>query len=522
MQIVYRDKPNSADFSVKNFFMPGGIASNARQRRKIVGSFKNPKMILKPDLDVTQSDFDAFFAELSSEGGTHKVSVEKRFQKLISVINGNLLKLKLSPMFSLIQENKRLCGILAYYALGSLNKRNKITEDDILVFLRKYPNPYSFQFRAGSFLDKIESSNGKGKREIYEQAMKSFMEILYGKQFEYLMQINLLRLEAESYNVEKTVEYNDEIETLTVEKMSGERGGEILDTLEVRGDPFNKRMLSADILVRNGLFPRYKMSLKGCEMAYFSAIYTIGLGRKAVVAFLRKDGKWIPRSYYFSNSHGLWRYLEGYMMLEGKIISYGQGKKRRSMNLPLVFQKVLARISEASQVVDVEDSEFIFAGTAPNILFNTKDHGSTYIQATARSSRKLCGTFYHGSEKRTPPEEMRFHDDGQIPDYTKFVTSWDAQNKLYGRLVYEVFLSRDRKLIYTFCRDRAGRKWLACVENHSPILVAGLREVWIDAGDLDTPVYEYMSKAKGYGNKELIHGNYIDMHKHYLSKIWTR
>jgi hypothetical protein len=46
----------------------------------------------------------------------------------------------------------------------------------------------------------------------------------------------------------------------------------------------------------------------------------------------------------------------------------------------------------------------------------------------------------------------------------------------------------------------------------------GVRQNWIDAGDIDTPVDEYRSQDGGYG-VEVGRGQYVDMFPKYLSKI---
>ncbi len=519
IEYVKHSKENPCDFinTNENLFLPGGVSSNPRQLRKIVGCFRNPKLISERDVNISEKELDTFFLEVARKEITEKKTIEKDFQNLISRIRGNILKIKLFPMFEIIRADKHLTGILAYFTHGSLYRRDEIRAVDILEFLIKFPNPYAFQFEANDFLDIIEIFNSPDKRKEYEESMRTFMELLYGKQFEYLMQINLIRRKAKQDYLKKS--FKEMFETFSVRLINKKNAKEILNRLEVHGSPFNDEILTPGILEKNGLQPKYKMSVYGAEMAYFSSVYNIGLGRIAVVAYIKKDGNYIPRSYYLSNSHAIWRYLEEYISIEGKIVSYGTGNKRDSTNLPLVFQKSLSSIAkDGVLIIDSRYRDLIFAGTSPNALFEIAKK-STYTLEVESMPQKLYGNFYQENGKRTPPEELKFYDYNQAPDFSKFITGWDSGNKTYGKITYEAFLSKDNQFIYTFCKDKIGRAWVGSIENHSKIQSTGLRETWVDGGDLTTPAYEYTEKAGNYGNNDLRFGDYIDMSKNYLSKI---
>ena len=517
------------DFSGDNLFLPQGITLNPRQRRKIIGSFANPDLMWARDVSIPEKDMDAFVKEVAGKllTITAKQTIEKKFRELISNISGNILKLKCFPMFEKMKNDKHLTGILAYFTRDSLYRREEVQPIDILEFLRKYPDPCTFQYDAKDFLDMIGLFNPPEKRNIYETSMQTFMTLLYGKQFEYLMQINLIKREAREVYLKKLYQYKEDLETLSIGLLDDTEAKEILKETVVQGSPFKGLSLTPEILAVNGLQPKYKMSMRGFEMAYFSAAYNIGQGRLAVMNYMKKDGKYIPRSYYFSNSHAIWRYLDGYTLLEGKIVSYGSGEKRGSTNLPLVFQKALAEVTRDPEAIvtleNQEINEFIFAGTtrstlclaAENSTTETAEHNETVPQ-------KLRGNFYRENEddERIPAKEMKFYDPQQVPDSSKLITGWESRNNLYGKITYEAFLSRDDQLIYIFCRDETGRVWLAGIENHTMIRPTGLKQTWVDGGDLTTPAYEYIEKAGKYGNPDLRWGNYIDMFKNYLSKVW--
>ncbi len=502
-----------------NLFLPKGIASNPRQRRKIVGSFRNPKLISQRDVNISEKELNSFFLEVARKEITDRNAIEKDFKELISRINGNILNMKLVPMFEKVKSNKQWTGILAYFARGSLYRRDEVRAVDILEFLTKFPDPYTFQFEAKDFLDIIEIFNSPGKRKEYEESMKTFMELLYGKQFEYLMQVNLIRRKAREIYFEKS--FKEIFETLAVASVEMDDSKEILSRTEVRGSPFNEEILTPEILEKNGLQPKYKMSINGSEIAYFSSVYDINFGRIAAVAYKKEERKYIPRSYYLSNSHAIWRYLAGYIAIEGKVVSYGTAGKRESMNLPLIFQKALSSIAKngVSQI-DTQARDLIFAGTSTNVIFEMMKK-STYHLDTENTPQKLFGNFYQENGKQTPPEEMRFYNCNQAPDFSKLITGWKSENRTYGKITYKAFFSNDNQFIYTFCKDKIGRVWVGSIENHSKIQSTGLRETWIDGGDLTTPAYEYAEKAGDYGNNDLRLGNYVDMYKNYLSKVWV-
>jgi hypothetical protein len=320
--------------------------------------------------------------------------------------------------------------------------------------------------------------------------------------------------------------FKEELETLAVEIVTEEEAEDVLDRTIVQGSPFKGQLLTPKILRSSKLQPKYRMWITGSERALFSAAYNIGYGRIAAVAYIKNKKNYIAASYYLSNSHGIWRCLDGYFMVENKIISYGTKGRQDSMNLALVFQKALAEITNnGTPVIDIPyyHSDFIFTGTTYNALLqiNTRDKNTkTQQEKVPDMPQKLSGNFYADRGKRIPPEAIKFYNHNQAPDFSKPITSWEAANKIYGKIVYEALLSGNGQFIYTFCRDEKNRTWLAGIENHSQIQPTGVRGIWVDGGDLTTPAYEYDIKAGVYGNTRLRWGNYIDMSKNYLSKIW--
>ncbi|MDQ1353425.1 MAG: hypothetical protein QG657_3731 [Acidobacteriota bacterium] len=509
----------------ENIFLPEDVTPDPRQRRKIVGSLFNPHIIWQPDTHISENEIETFIMDVARKLVTSadKQSIEKDFQELVAKVRGNILTLKCFPIFEKIRRDKHLTGILAYFTRGSLYRRDEVQELDVLVFLKKYPDPYGFQYEAQDFLDIIHLFNPPGKRKIYEKNLQTFMKLLYGKQYEYLMQINLIKREAGQIYSEKAKQLHEQIKTVSIAEIKETEGKEILKAAEIQGSPYKGRMLTLSDLAQNGLQPRYIMSFKGFAPAYFSSPYHIAQGRVAVIAYLKKDGQYIPGSFYQSNSHGIWRRLENYVMMEGRIVSYGAGEKRGAANLPLVFQKALAEITNNPNLIinlDHEESDFIFAGVAHSTL-SLLSRNSTAAESEIKEKQpeKLDGNIYNENDRLIAPEEVDFHDRRQAPDFSKQVIHWEAVNKLYGKTTYKAFLSGDDRFVYTFCKDERDRAWIGCIENHSAICADGPRETWVDGGCLATPAYEYLGREGNYGNPELRIGNYIDMFKNYLSKV---
>ncbi len=78
-----------------NLFLPEGVSSNPRQRRKIVGCFRNPKLISQRDVNISEKELDSFFLEVARKKITDKKTKEKDFQNLVSRIKGNILKIRI-------------------------------------------------------------------------------------------------------------------------------------------------------------------------------------------------------------------------------------------------------------------------------------------------------------------------------------------------------------------------------------------------------------------------------------------
>ena len=66
---------------------------------------------------------------------------------------------------------------------------------------------------------------------------------------------------------------------------------------------------------------------------------------------------YVARSFYRSNSHGIWRYIPDYMMNNwDEVTTYGKGFDAKSLNLPFGVQMALTEIRELEhdKIIEIE------------------------------------------------------------------------------------------------------------------------------------------------------------------------
>ncbi len=323
--------------------------------------------------------------------------------------------------------------------------------------------------------------------------------------------VNFSNLEAEK--PVKIVEVRSEKEP-DIEVLSDEESRTIFNIAEIHGDEFNGKMLTKEILQSEDLLPKYKAELDGSLIWFSSNVFEISDSRIAVIAYVRKGLSIVARSYYRSNSQGIWRYLPTCSVDDnGEIARYNKGFGEESITLPISIQKVLAEITEDSPVLKLKhNSDLILAGTTRNALSR-----ATYTKIIETRPIKLNADLYQ-VEGKVSPERMHLSEE-QSPNFAKRLTSWKQDTDIYGTVYIDVFASNDGKLKFMFCNDSLGRAWIANVEDDSEIQTTGLKKNWVHAGDLTTPAYEYLEMSHGYGNTDMISGYYVDMYQNYLSKM---
>lgn len=319
--------------------------------------------------------------------------------------------------------------------------------------------------------------------------------------------------------VDRLQESRRELMDFSVEEIPLAEGKKLMEKVRVHGSSFRGEELSVEILEKEGLEPKFKIRIGERVIWLASDPYQMDKGRAAIVAYVEKGQELVTRSFYRSNSQGIWRYLPNYRISEGGQISwFSKGNGEESVTLPVVMQKVLAEMSGSEKPLkQVADPELVFAGSA-RVLFEVRD--GTYQLEIESLPKKLEGNFYSEEERgKVPPEEMQFGNPKQSPNFDRIIMSWEQQTDLYGKVLMEVFPSEDGSLIYLLCSDESGRAWVGGIEEEGEVQSTGLKKNWITGGDLTTPAFEYLQQSGGYGNKDLTKGGYVDMFKDYLSKV---
>ncbi len=298
--------------------------------------------------------------------------------------------------------------------------------------------------------------------------------------------------------------------------------------VEIHGHPFNDQELSIADLELAGLAPVYDIKMPGAEIKV-SKPYRLSEKRIAVTAYVKENDEYVARSYYRSNSAGLWRYLPGYLPSEGGGINwYDKAMSEEAITVPSEVQQALAHLSkEEADILTIDNPNFYFAGTARNLYeAAVNKENRTIVLEVQGESDTVPGLDNRYKEGLADPETVDINDVAFKPNFENKVATWSQASNVYtspgqkkGNVEVELFESNNGQLRYMFCKDELGRAWLAAIETTGPVKSTGLREKWIRGGDITTPAYEYDSQADKYGNDALRNGHYVDMFENYVSKL---
>jgi len=506
---------------------------NKYQQDKIIAalSSQNPDILFGGAVEISDEQREKFLQKLSDEE-----IKEEDIKKLILNIRPPIQEeknpdnpIKLFGKISNHEHNHPMTSFLAELAIGDFNKGKELNPKNLAELLQKYPDPMTFEKATQKILKEIGSKISLEKYNEFKKSLEELNLILYGKRAEYYNQIKLLQKEAWENNQTKDkipytkpnkestemrkrqekIQYPD----IQIEKINNDESKEILRRTKIHGDPFMGEFLTTEILKEEKLGPKYKIKL-GDYTVWLSSAYELGSGRIAVVSYVEKDGEITAYSYYRSDSQGVWRFLPDYTIKEnGKIKWAGKGYGEESVTLPIELQKTLSTTTK-EKIRLKRNPEFIFAGTAKR--FGREFKG--YYNEVESSPKKLNGNFYPKYNEKIPPEQMILTDN-ESPDFSKLITSWEQETALYGKIVIEVFPSKDGRFEYMFCSNSSGKTWIGGIQDNSEIQSTGLRKTWVSGGDLTTPALEYEDLAGNFGNDRERIGPYVDMSENYLSKI---
>ncbi len=404
--------------------------------------------------------------------------------------------------------------------------------EDIRRFLNKYKTPFDFKKDEDKFLKSV-ATRQKDKpfnMEVYEKyrlAMESFKSKIYGKRYEYYERLEEMDCDARGYELRA---------------LSAEEKIDILDEAKMEGDAVGKRgILSVENLEYLGLAPTVEMNFENASVA-FSPMFKVG-SREAVIGYVKTSGsnETIVRSYYRSNSQGLWRYLPDYVMDydSGKIKYYGKTNNEERVSVPMVMQDALAKAFDGTEPMDFgwidpydDFAQDVLMGTAkrygePGMSYDDayKEYGRCQREGTAK------GAFYEEvdsipevnfgiiSREKPSPESLDIKG-GKAPDFSDKKRGFETDGGMYGRISVETFESMDGSMEYTVCTQKSsGKCWIGGAETKGKITSTGCRKSFVSLGHLATPPYDYDTQDGGYGDRsDQLHG-YVGMWANYVSRM---
>lgn len=500
-------------------------ATNRQQRKIIAGLLTGDYdgAISEHDADVSSETEEAFLDKLAS--GEIGLDDERKF---LLRINDPIHTKEIGrdQMYREVTASPYEKWILAYMLGYDANNWQSVDEVDVAKFVHDYPTPIDFVEKAEFFLKSAKTAVSEKQYEAYEEAMKEFQLSIYGKRYEYWVQMQELNERAEGREVSEKVETVVELKEPSL--ISRELKEALVANARVDGDTYlyggKEYRLTPEALDSCNLGPKYEVSVEGHQIC-LSDIFQMERGRLAAIAYVPgKDGVKV-RGYYKSNSQGTWRYLPDYVSDGNDIAWYGKSSNEEALTLPLKLQESLAYIEDKG-LADIGTTVpgYLLGGTA--YRYGSKDE---YMRCLY--SGQMRGDFYREvsaspaiefgqirSDTKQPPETLKVNS-RTAPDFSRAVASFGTVSTLAGKITMEGYRSEDGNFEWNFCQDKNGRAWVGGLEVVSPITSLGLRKEWASAGDFATPLYEYESQAVGYGDESDTVGVYQSMWRNYLSKV---
>lgn len=460
-----------------------------------------------PEVNVPDEERNKFY-RMVSNGQIGRAD----FAGIIASIKGPLELEGAEATFAKVATDNYKKRILAYMSGLGFDNYEQVRSETITDFLEKYPTPDSFLSSREDFLNAIKRSNPEQKYEEYKKAMDEFSASIYGKKEEYYLQAEELKRLAEEWRLD------EESVKLTAD---------FLEPAIISGDGWLQNdqiyMLTPQILEKVGLGPRFLIEIGGVEIA-FSKVFKADV-HEAAIAYVKVHNVVKVRSYYRSNSQGMWRYLADYVGGNGEIAWYGVGRNEESLTLPLKIQKELNMIAkrEIFEVPGV-NMGFFLGGTAKR--FNSKEE---YKQLVADG--KMEGDYYKEvsndpilnfgvlSTLKHPPESIDVEGEN-APNFRKQLDHYDMHTEMYGDVTVRQFPSEDDNLRYIMFEVGHGdnkKAWVGSIEVNATITSTGLKSEWVSTGDVCTPLLEYQTMTGGYGVPDGRNDGYESMWEKYLS-----
>ena len=512
-----------------------------RQERKFLAQVMRPESaaIAMPDIEMSEEQRRAGLEIIASDE-FGQAEADEILENIATPVDRYGAEMIFDSFFAGDKEMRMMLNVVN----GDLDKKqlDDCSAESVKRFESRFASPAALEARMNEYMDYCEAKKAYGDEKQKDTAEKwialfgeksaTFKKVLYGKREDYYQVYKGLQREAAEQKKDER----------PFELYSHEESMEMLKTSECEGDPVPTReggwKLTPDALLNANLEPRFKVEIDGTEIG-LSGTFDIGGGRDAAIGYVKcPDGKIMQRSYYRSNSQGVWRLLPDYVLsFHPRDKWYSKGYSEEMMIVPSKMQAALCAITEQGPTdTGGINGEQLFFGTAKH--YSSKDEwgaacragklrSSVYKEVSPRASMALDGRGAISSNKRQP-EKLRMVG-GYLaqPNFDDETRQFTTPTGVYGEMTVDCVRSADKKLMYLFNHatveypDGQSEKvvWLGGIETDSPITSGGIRRDWVAAGDIATPPLEYASQDGGFGDKTKRFGSYVSMWRGYVSKI---
>ncbi len=295
----------------------------------------------------------------------------------------------------------------------------------------------------------------------------------------------------------------------TVQNPSKTEARRIVNESVIKGSPGAEKVpqLTPEYLASQGLEPVESITI-GNTTIHISRPYSDG-SRLFAVGYVEIDGKLYTRSYYKSNSQGVWRVASH----RGDRGWFGKGIGEKLMSLPTPVQQRLS-------ILDKNPLNFSDPNVANNIFYG----GLEYRPGRSSQYANLPEDFKQGlSNQRlgklgsfTDPDNPTtwiWTDPNYAPDFNKITQTYNhaaCPNQICKDVDAFIVRSRDNKIEYLFFRDKqTGKVWIASSEIvDSRLNSYGIHRTAVDLDRLAMPIWEYGEQIpQNYVGRKLSDGS---------------
>jgi len=312
-----------------------------------------------------------------------------------------------------------------------------------------------------------------------------------------------------SENIDKIVTDSTVTYRATVQNPSRAEARRIVNESIISGSPGVEKVprLTPEYLASQGLEPVESITI-GDTTIHVSRTYSDG-NRLFAVGYVEIDGKIHTRSFYKSNSQGVWRVASH----RGAKGWYGKGIGEELMSLPTPVQQRL-------NILDKNPLNFSDENIADNVFFG----GLEYRPGRSSQFADLPNDFKQGLDNRrlgsvghfTDPDNPTtwiWTDPNYAPDFSKITSTYNhaaCPNQICKDVDAFVVRSRDNKIEYLFFRDKqTGKVWIASSEIvDSRLNSYGIHRTAVNLDRLAMPIWEYREHIpQNYVGRKLSDGS---------------